>query len=55
MITDLLDVMRFSTHARGKSARDRNVIENNFNKTALLASGLRGSKSQQYFPSKKSK
>ena len=36
-----LDEMHFDIHAKGKSSRDRNLMNNYFKKRALLASGNR--------------
>ena len=47
MIIDFIDEMRFDTHARDGSVRDRNLIETCFNEKGLVASGLGGSRFQE--------
>ena len=38
---DKMDEKHFNIHARGKSLRDKTLINNYFNKRSILASGLR--------------
>ena len=40
-ITKFLDEMHFNKRATGKSNSDRTLIKNYYNKTSILASGLR--------------
>ena len=49
LILDFLDGIRFDTHTRSKSLRDRNVIKIYFNKRSPLSSGLEKSETTILF------
>ena len=40
-ITNFLDEKNFDIHAKGKSSLDKNLLQNYYNKRAILASGLK--------------